>query len=308
MYEITIPENSSSNCFDSVFCSLLKYFGFEYEAYNIKYFYTEYYDSVRNRIYRGKSEANILLKDIYGIDLIFRDKNGSDDLLEIIRASAYNRPTGIVIDPYYCYWSPFYQKSHYFHMLLIAGIDYSEKKYICFDVHFDSVGYIKVDFDILNNNYKRYFAFGFEKPHEVKLESMTATIQGILDAFDGNLEAKEAELFDYFTKNDRQELFPKNLETSVPLINLMWIVEDKKNFPIALRYIENKTKKSVFSQVFELLAASEKEFTILKIALIKYAMSGILREDILKSMISQIFETDAKIVERMKYALKEINV
>jgi hypothetical protein len=109
MYKIALPENSSSNCFDSVVYSLLKYYGLDYEAYNIKYFYTDYLSPSDNILYsicRGKSYRNIL-RDIYGIDLVFEDKNESDGIFEAICKSLNSNPICITIDPYHCHWSPF---------------------------------------------------------------------------------------------------------------------------------------------------------------------------------------------------------
>ncbi|MDR3046760.1 MAG: hypothetical protein LBU51_03975 [Bacteroidales bacterium] len=246
------------------------------------------------------------MKDIYGIALVFHDINESVDLFEIIRILLNDSPVGITIDPYYCYWSPFYQKAHYSHMILIADIDYCDKKYICFDVHFNSVGYVEVNFDIIHNNFKQYFTFNFKDVKEFKVELIIDKLNIQLNNFNNNLETKETEMFNYLIISDKNDLFPVNLETSIPLINLMWISEDKKNFPIALRYIEDKMKKNVFSTVYDLLSFSQKNFLLLKSTLIKYAMSGILREDNLKSIINRIFDTDMLIIEQMRNALKEI--
>lgn len=311
MYNITFPDNSSSNCFDSVIYSLLKYYDFEYEAYNIEYFYTDYYREPFNKnntahgIFRGKTHANIL-KDIYDADLIFGDGNETDRIFETICNILIDRPVGITIDPYYCHWSPFYQKSHYGHMILIVDIDYCNKKYICFDVHFKSFGYIEVDFDVIHKNYEQYFIFDFNEVNGIKLESMINKIGFLLDNFDDNLAIKKTEMINYFAMSDKKALFPDNLETSVPLINLMWIAEDKKHFSIALRYIENKIKKVVFSSIYELLLTSEKNFVLLKSILIKYAMTGVLRENNLITIINRIFDTDALIVEQMNSIIKEI--
>lgn len=309
MYNITLPENSSSNCFDSVIYSLLKYYNFDYEAYNIDYFYTDYYRILSNNIIysicRGNSHANIL-KDIYDVDLVFEDRNESSNLFEIICNLLKNRPIGITIDPYYCHWSPFYQKTHYSHIILIVDIDYYDKKYVCFDVHFNSVDYVKVDFDVINKNYNRYFIFDFNEVNELRIELAINKINIVLDNFNDNLDIKKAEMADYFMMNDKKMLFPENIETSIPLINLMWIAEDKKHFQIALKYIENKIQKSLFPSIYELLSISERNFLLLKSVLIKYVMTGVLREDKLKSIINQIFDTDAIVVDKMKHILKEI--
>jgi len=305
MHKITIPENSSSNCFDSVFYSLLKFFKFDYEAYNIKYFYTDYYNNITHCICRGKSNENIL-KDIYGIDLIFKDRDRSSDLSEIVCNSINSRIVGIVIDPYYCYWSPFYHQSHYWHTILIVGVDYHTKKYICFDVHFNLVGYIEADFAVINKYFERYYTFNFKETNEVRLELMIDKIKVLLNSFDNNINMKKAEMINYFVKTDKKALFPENLKTSVPLINLMWIAEDKKNFSIALRHIENKIGKLIFFPVYELLSISEQNFLLLKSMLIRYAITGALIEDNLRNIINRIFDTDAMTIGYIKNILGDI--
>jgi hypothetical protein len=246
------------------------------------------------------------LKDIYGIDLIFKERTEEINLLEIIRPSFNNNIMGIIIDPYHCFWSPFYQKSHYSHMMLIVDIDVIAKKYVCFDVHFNSIGYIKVDFDVVNQNFERYFVFNCEKASETKLNLVIEKIKGSIDDFDDGLYAKKTNMFDYFTKNDRKTLFPINIETSIPLINLMWIAEDKKNSSIIFRYVANKMKKYIFHPVYDLLEISEQNFLLLKSALIRYALTGILNEDKFKNIIDRIFENDALMIKTTKSILEEI--
>ena len=301
MHKITLPQNSSSNCFDSIIYSLLKYFNFDYEVYNIKYFYTDYYkENVNNIQYcicRGKY-TNIL-KDIYNIDLCYMNTDNLVELFDIIKRV----PVCVIIDPYYCHWSPFYQKGHYSHFLLIIGINYHEKKYVCFDVHFDSVGYIEIDFDIINKNVEQYFVFNFEKTNEVRLKLVIDKLKTSLDRFNNDLDIKKTELADYFLTSDRNILFPKNLETSIPLICLMWIAEDKKNFSILLRYIENKIEGKFPHSLYDLLTISQQSFVLLKTTLIKYAITGILKEDKLKNILNQIFDTDARIVEQIQNIL-----
>jgi hypothetical protein len=299
VYEIKIPENSSSNCYDAVVYSFLKYRGFDYAAYNVKYFYTDYYApfcDIPRRIIRSYNQAGVL-KDIFDVDLFFKNKDETKNLFDETNLS------GIIIDPYYCHWSPFYQKAHYSHMLLIVDADYNSRKYVCFDVHFNSLGYIEADFDVINENYKYRFAFDFKEPKEPNPEEMIEKIKVLLNDHENNIEKKKRELLEYFTANSRESLFSANIETSVMLVNLMWIAEDKKNFPIALKHIESKTKKSLFAPIYDLLAVSEQYFLRLRFMLLKYAMSGNLVEDKLESVISKIYETDEIIVEQMKKAI-----
>ncbi len=64
MHEIKLAENCSSDCFDSIAYSILKYRSLDYEAYNIKYFYTNYFCAENNCLIRGETD-NDTLKNIY---------------------------------------------------------------------------------------------------------------------------------------------------------------------------------------------------------------------------------------------------
>ena len=305
MHQITIPENSSSNCFDSVIYSLLKYWKFDFELYNVKYFYTDYFSNISTSINRGKIYDDIL-KDIYNIDLIFVAREETYNLHDIVCDLLRSIPVGIGIDPYHCHWSPFYNKTHFSHLILIVGIDYLDKKYICFDVHFNEVGYVKVDFEIINKHFKYYTTFCLKETTNVKLDIIMNKIKYAVDNFDTDLSSKKTAMMNYLINTDRKSLFSEYIVTSPLLIELLWIYEDKRNFPTALRYIENKVKIKAFSSVYELLSASEKSFLLLKSVLIKYAMSGVLREEKLRDIVSHIYDTDALTIEKMRSALKEI--
>jgi len=307
MHEIKLTENCSSNCFDSGIYSLLKYNSLEYEAYNIKCFYTDYYkpypNSSKNFIGRKNSNAKYL-KSLFNVDLSFKDIVESDNLLKIVCDSLNENPMGIIIDPFYCHWSPFYNKTHYSHAILIVGVDSANKIYICFDVHFNEVGYIEIDFDVLNNTAEKCFFINFKDKNNITLESLISKLLSSLERFDNDLAAQKSKMANCFTKADKEALFSESLETSASLINLMWIAEDKNHFSIALKYIENKIGKEVFSSIYKLLENSERDFLLLKSLLTKYAITGVLKKDKLENIISQIYETDALIVKEMKIILK----
>lgn len=308
MYNLTIPENSSSNCYDCIFYSFLKYFKFDYEMYNISYFYTEYYSENGRYIYRGKNCIDFI-RDCYGVDINYYSKTKTDNLSEIVMKALEHSPVGIAIDPYHCSWSPFYQKAHYTHALLIVDVNWNDKKYIFFDVHYGKAGYIEVDFDVLDKYCIRYFIFCFSKGNEVKLPLFISHIYSTINSFNYNSAMKSEQLLSYFTQNDREVLFHggvSGIETSVPLINLMWIAEDKKHFPIALKSIENRLQKDIFRPIYELASISERSFTILKSMLMKYAITGVLRENSLRNIITQIYETDVLTIESMKNILGDI--
>jgi len=307
MNDIIIPENCSSNCDDSIYYSLLKHFNLNYQAYNIKYFYNDYFtfspNDLTNCIKRGKVQWDIW-SEFYGINLSFTNKNKSTDLNQLVTGRDANKPIVISIDPFYCYWSPFYQKAHYFHLLLIVEV--KNNKYKCFDVYYNTVGYVEVDCDFIEKHYNKYFIFDFNHSHELKIELLINKIKVLLNNFDDDLDSKKKEMSDYFLLNDRKILFADNLDTSSLLMHLLWIAEDKKHFQIALKYIEDAFNKSIFTKVFELLLDSSNKFKLLKSVLTKYALTGVIKKEKIDHIISNIFSNDMLTVEQLMLSLKHI--
>lgn len=305
MHEIKLAENCSSDCFDSIAYSILKYRSLDYEAYNIKYFYTNYFCAENNCLIRGETD-NDILKNIYNIDVISKGREESFDLSKNITQLIHKVPIGIFIDSYYCHWSPFYNNAHFTHCLLIVDVDRQNKKYLCFDVHYEKVGYVKIDIDLLLAHYESYFVFDFTNVKDIHIETLLDKIGSALNKYDGNIADKTQKMFNYFTTGNKSELFPEKLETSVPLVNLMWIAEDKKHFSIALNYIERKLQTNLFTPIYELLLESDKVFSILISLLIKYAMTGVIKEEKLGTIINRIFVVDDLINQHMKVILKEL--
>ncbi len=303
LYPLTVLEDSSTNCYDCLCYSLLRYYHFDYEAYNIKYFYTEYFTQESPHIYRGVPTVDFL-RSLFGIDIKYFGKEKSMPLVDVVEKRLSKGPVGIIIDPYNCWWSPFYQKEHFSHMFAIVDMDRS--KYRCFDVYYPSSGYIEVDFNMLEANYRLYFVFNLPEPQPVPMQGLLSHLSNVLENFDSNLTQKKEWMLRIFTENSRQSLFPGAIDSSILLVNLMWIAEDKKHFAIALRYLEERLHKNVFDAVYEPLHTSEQAFTLLRFSLMKYAMTGVLREADLKKRIDQIFDTDAIIVEKLRDSLKQI--
>jgi hypothetical protein len=284
---------------------MLKYFNYDYQAYNIKYFNNDYYEyspnDVSNSIKRNKTYWNIL-KEFYNIELNFISKNTSFSLRDIARESIQIGPIAVSIDPYYCAWSPFYQKDHYFHLLLIVGM--KDEKYTCFDVYYNTQGYVEVDCDLIDEHYEKYQVFQFPSKPIITTEMMLHRIKTTANEFDDNTDKKINDMYNYFLSNDKNMIFPGSLETSNILMNLLWIAEDKKHFQIALKYIDQRLDQCHFFTLYELLSTSENYFKLLKAMITKYAIVGIMKEEKLKDLIQNIFYTDEKIIVNIRLALE----
>lgn len=305
MYMLTIPDNSSSNCFDCVFYSYLKYLRLDYEAYNFQYFYTNYYNEKIGRIVRGKVYGNIL-NTLYQIQIRSCWQNKAIlPLYNIIINGIKEGPVGVTIDPYFCHWSPFYQKAHYSHALLVVDVDERTETCVCFDVHYNSSGYVKVPLDVLDKNHMDVFTFHHQEMQSLTLEKGLDYLKMTLEYDFGDFNIKKEQMLQYFLQNGREVLFPNGIETSISLINLMWIAEDKRHFPIALKWLEQRWNKKIFTPVYELAILSEKSFMLLKSLLIKYAITNSLKERSLYNVIDRIFELDMITIEQIKRILRK---
>lgn len=294
MYKMMIPNDCSSNCFDCVLYSFLKHFNYDYELYNVKFFYTDYYDESCQCIHRKTSTFD-MLNELFGIDIIFH--KDISDLKYIAEALLNNGPIGIYIDPFYCEWSPFFKTAHYTHVLLIVGIDRQEHKFICLDVYYPKAGYTKVDIDELTAKSEEYFTFHMNDAPSISTEMIISLLSKTVNQFVNNLTEKKEQFFNYLTEDARESLPSSKIETSALLINLMWIAEDKKHFPIVFRRLENMLQQSIFPQVYELAAVAERNFTQLRLMLIKYAITNRMSEANIKNIIGRIYDIDTVMIE-----------
>ena len=301
MYNIVLPKNASSDCYDSIIYSILKYYNYKYELYNINYFYTDYYIIINNYFFFKKQNYTYknILKEIFNIDVSFINRSDDIDIFKVIEQNLINSPVGIFIDPYYCYWSPFFNKAHHNHSLLIVAIEYSKKKYICFDLYYNEIGYVEVSFDLINHHYLKYFLFKFNEIKNIDLKAMIEALIVNINKFDDNIERKKEDVFSSIQDN-LEVLFPDGIETSPIIIALTNIAAERNYFLIFLEYIEKEINKQIFTSLYPVLSESSTKFLILKALLSKYAMTGYINSNFLKGSITQIFDIDLKIIELLK--------
>lgn len=304
--KIMIPENSSSDCFDCIAYSMLKYLGLDYEAYNTVFFYTDYYCKSEQRVVRGKPKMDTL-KDIYNIDVISEGRDGITDLPKTIAGLLTDTPVGIFISSYYCHWTPFFGKKHFMHCLLIIGADYVNKKYLCFDVHSKDAGYVEVDIETIQAYYQNHFIFDYAQTMQVDPGMLLDMINKGINNYDHDIARKTTEMLDCLIACNREVLFSDDLEISDSLINLLWISEDKRNFITALRYIGEKLMTDAFTPIYGLLLDSEKAFSVLKSLLVRYAITGMFEKARLERIIRQVHENDCLTVNSLYNRLKEID-
>lgn len=309
MWNLVASEQFSSNCYDFLVSSLLNYLGYDYYAYYSKYIYFDYYnpeevDFSNHLDHHSRLNLNsstndlIILKEIYNIYVDFRRKESIEKLVNAVSNEIEKGPVGITIDPFYCHWSPFFNKVHYSHALLIVDIDYDNRQYFCYDLHFSTAGYAKVGFEDLEMHYDCMFVFYLDNAKTVNIDNMLRFIKNVLKYSDEEtIRLNKKELFDYLTKNDRKKLFPDTFETSKILICLEQIAQDKMNSIHAFKYIEKKQGTINFSPIYGLLNKSNKNFLLLKMLLSRYALTGSINSNKVEEVIHNIFELDKEIID-----------
>ena len=285
---------------------MLKYLGFDHEAYNTIFFYLDYYCKSEQRVVRGKPNIDIL-KNIYNINVFSKGRDEIPDLPKTVACLLTDTPVGIFIDPYYCHWTPFFGKKHFMHCLLIIGVDHANKKFLCFDVHSKDARYVKMDIDTIQAYYQSLFVFDYARTQKVDSGLLLDMISINIGNYDHDIVRKTTEMLDCLTICNAEELSVDNLETSHLLINLLWISEDKLNFVTALRYIGEKLMTDAFTPLFELFSNSARAFSILKSVLVKYVFTGTFEITKLEKNIHQIYENDHLISNGVLDIIKELN-
>lgn len=302
-----MPDNCSSDCYDGVWYSLLKYYEFDYEIYNIKYLYPKYYIVNNDKIFfkRQENVCGDILKDIYDIDVSFIDRSEATDLINIAEKTIKNKPIGVFVDPYYCSWSTFYRKAHYNHIILIVDIDYINYKYICFDIYYNSVGYVKMDIDILQKYYSKYFVFEYKKINIINFDLLINKTNKIIDCFHQNQDY-DIDRITYILSNCIADFSVSTLRTNTTLVNLQKISEDRINFSIFLRRLGRLKKSFSFSDVYDLLNLSNQELLILKSLLTKFIIKKKMKEDEMRMVLKRIYEVDKLLIETLGTRINEL--
>lgn len=310
MWTVDFIETASSNCVDNMMASMAKLMCEHHQLYNIKYFYIKYFYSSSKKIIRTSSYD--FIDNVLGMKFEFiniKDLNLS--FWDAIIANINISPVGVMIDPYDCYWSPFYKKNHWYHMVLILNINKVDKKLTCFDAYYPTIGYIDISINDLEAIANRIVTFKFRKSTHNYVELSIDYIKDIIKNHDTKSSEKEMAEFSDFIKN---ELKPSeisqdgNFATSKFLLQLLWVVEDRNNFIFGLKYLENLSGNQMFNNVYQLLEYSYKQFMLLKTILMKYSITQKMNKEKIDSIMQEIYKTDMLIISELQKAFKGVNL
>lgn len=304
VHKISVPEKCSNNCYDGIIYSVLKYYGHEYEFYNINYLYFNYFIINNDKIIfkkENKHRSHILRK-FYDINIEFIEKKEENKLFEVVQQEIKNSPIGIFIDPFVCNWSPFFNKVHSIHILLIVG--YDSKNYICLDMSSKQKQYIKIKYDLLNLHFIKYFTFKLGDKETIDNNKLFHELEKRTNEFNQDINFQKDLLFHELRNIKNYEITGKDLQVSPILIGLSEIAEDRGNFIIFLKRLEERFQIVFLDEICNLFELSKKFFLILKALLTKYLMTGLINEAYLRNTVNDIFDADKKIVENLKKILE----
>ena len=307
MWDLDLTNMNSSNCYDSMISILLKRFGFEEALLYLNSFSSKHFTVDKDgigHIIRGIYSSDIL-NNLFHMSTEAFDLSSITDLEELISKELAFCPVGVWCDPYDCHWSPLFGKQHYSHLLLIIDIDNNNKSYVCVDVYYQSTGNIILSFDAMKSLCKEIFVFKF--PGEICDYTMEAWdyLKNYIKVPDKSEYKEENEnMIEYILSLSPDTIGnPANIETSILLINLMWISEDKRNFLKALQYLDNRAGKPFFESVYPLLEEASKEVALLKNILMKYAITHNQNADKIKRSINEFYRLNREIAEEMHIIL-----
>jgi len=310
MWEIEFIENASSNCVDNMMASIAKLMCKHYQLYNLKYFYIKYFYGFRKIVSRTSSYE--FVDNVLGMQFEFvRLKDLDVGFWETINANIKISPVGVMLDPYDCYWSPFYKKNHWYHMLLIIDINKNDKKLTCFDAYYPTIGYVDISLDALEAIANRIVMFKVKQPNHNYIELSIDYIKHIIENHDIKAAEKDMIEFSNFVIN---ELVPSEISqdgdftTAKFLIQLSWVVEDRHNFIFGLKYLEDLIGIHIFDNVYQYLDYSYKQFMLLKTNLMKYSITKKMKKETIASIIQDVYNTDKSMINELQKVFKEVNL
>lgn len=307
MWKLDFIDNISHSCMEAIIVPILKSLHSPYHLFNTIYFYTHYFDDYSKRLRRNKFED--FVENLFGLKMNIVDlKNNRDSFFDIILSKINNFPVGVMVDPYYCSWTNFYQKDHWSHALLIIDVDNKKKVCTCFDVHYPTKGYTYLSVKQLEAMADKFIFFIYKEPNHNFLSVALEQIKDQINKYNKkDLIEERNSLIKYLTiESKSSQITIPDIEISRDLMGLMWIAEDKKNFKISMKYIEKQNNEFVFNDIYHLFDKSNRLFLMLKSLMMKYAISGVLKKEKIESIIQDIYALDEVIVYNLQKAIQKL--
>jgi hypothetical protein len=313
MWNICFNRIENSNCYQLLLLAVARHFKRPYNTIKLNSYYPQYFapdiqtlkNSIAERYYLDFTTA---YNRFCRIGIEFYRRVG--ELTALLKTELNNAPVGIFADPFDCYWTTMYQKVHYSHAMLITGIDSENEHYLCRDIYYPQLGEIRLTGDELSSLQKSLFTFIIGEPKTITAEQKIGFLKNMFEAIsDSEIETEQCAINNYFLHrfSIRDEIGDTaDIKSSILLLNLLWIAEDKAAFASALLELNTVLKKGVFDSVAEMVLYSRDLFGTLRAVLLKSAVADTINPQSTLKIINEIYETDRCIINEMRELLKNM--
>ncbi len=310
-WNLDLSEMNTFNCYDSLITVLLKRFGFEHQLMDIDAFSSSHFgfNEKKEGYIARRIHCNDILKDLYQTTIDSIDIHVIHDMHLIISKELMSCPVGLTADPYDCHWSPLFKKVHFSHLLLIADIDYVNKCYVCVDIYYQTMGEIKIFFNEIEKLCEQVLIFHFpEKISDIHYRAWNYLMKVNHIPDEETHEIEKNSMIDYLLSLTPDCVgMPNDLNTSLLLMNFMWIAEDKKNFMMGLKYLECRIGGPLFETVYVLIEKVVYSVLLLKSLFMKYVITRNLKEEKVKTIVTDIYRLNREIAIEMNNVLFQKN-
>lgn len=315
-WNIKIHTNNFSDCFDCIIEALVEFYGYDSRFLLLGCFSTALIDDsycsintdFTENITRGISIYKVA-EELFGMkmrDIPYNDTNLSSVIFEVVK----KHPIIVEVDSFFCEWSEFYQKNHWIHDFIIVDIDEKDGICYCRDIYCFDEKLIIVPVNELEKMVDELFILCFENQAIIGKERIFSFLQSkyetSLQVIGGFPHKKR-----YLSVNGlKVESIgnPECLQTSIVLIKLLWMAEDKKRFSNGLRFINTYFDLQLdLSKITELLLVAEEEIMVLKNALIRFCITKKLKGDSIENMLLNIEKVNWNILIEFERILNQGN-
>ena len=305
MLNFDYPNINSSNCMYSSYKALLKYINADIIIFDLNQYITRYFNNRSDSLTENINEPwNLrpfdLLSQYYGLKATRHEQISNP--LKFIEQELNKFPVALWVDCYDCYWLPMYNQRHYNHLMLINEIDYCNKRYICSDLYFNTIGYVYFDFDLFLKSKPGIITFEYNA-NKVKRNSFDFICEQVLVDEDV-LKSQKQDFINFIEKDfsiEREKKDLSMLKSSVLCLKFLWILEGKQHFLTSLEKFYNLLNIKFNECLYENIENEKKEFKKLTSLIIKSSLSLKEEKTAIVHSVENIYKNDFSI----NYILRE---
>jgi hypothetical protein len=296
--------NINENCYDDIITSLLRYWGEDESLFYLSSFYTHYVskDDVGISVMRSNEWLqDYVLKNIYGVHKTFVAYS-ERKLCDTMKCKN-TKAVCVVVDPYDCYWTPFYNQSHFEHVCLVVEVNLKEQFCVVIDSYCEENNQIKLRFMELDLMVKNLVIF------EYKHQEANHRPSNYLSVLDKVLRHNLTEIKDEarhlkecllrFVSTQKEQ---SNYRTQPYLITLNWFYNDKIHFASVLSKLDMLHFSGQFIQACELLLEAARTIEIVKNSLLKASLTGKIDMAKINEHIDRLYAIDRNVIDEIKKA------